>query len=73
MTNQKLDLIQLLEENKIYVAQSSIDLLKNSYVYDSSSFITLKSLDYSINGMTDLINYSLIFYGRIPFLKSLYT
>jgi hypothetical protein len=47
-----------LEENKIYVAQSSIDLLKNSYVYDSSSFITLKSLDYSINGMTDLINYS---------------
>ena len=58
MQYEKLDLIDILEENRNYITDSSKDLLKNSYVYDSSSFITLKTLENKVSNMYDLIKYS---------------
>ena len=58
MQYEKLDLIDILEENRNYITDSSKDLLKNSYVYDSSSFITLKTLDHKVSNLHDLIQYS---------------
>ena len=58
MQSEKLNLIDVLEENRNYITDSSKDLLKNSYVYDSSSFITLKTLEHKVSNLEDLINYS---------------
>ena len=60
MTNQQLNLVGLLEENKIFYYESdSLDnYLKKSYVYDSTSFITLKKLSSKPDGLDDLIKQS---------------
>ena len=54
----KQDLIGLLEENKIYIYESMNDYLKNSYVYKSTSFITLKQLSREPSDLKDLITMS---------------
>ena len=60
ITYSKLDLIKILEENKNYIYEDdSVEgFLKNSYVYDSSSFITLKKLSNPSLKLSDLINNS---------------
>ena len=60
ITNPKLDLIEILESNRnyIYEVNEAKGVLKNSYVYDSSSFITLKTLSRKPNDLEDLINLS---------------
>ena len=60
MTNQQLDLIELLEENKnfYYEPDSLENYLIESYVYDSTSFITLKKLSRRPSSIEDLIKLS---------------
>ena len=60
MINQKLNLIELLEDNSIYYYEpdSMESYLKNSYVYDSSYYITLKKLSSEPKDLKHLINIS---------------
>ena len=60
ITNSKLDLIDILEANRnyIYEEDSVQGFLKNSIVYDSSSFITLKKLSNPSLSLNDLIRNS---------------
>ena len=56
----QLDLVKLLEENKIYYYEpdSMENYLKNSYVYDSRKSITLQKLSSEPEGLEDLIKIS---------------
>ena len=60
ITNSKMDLIKILEANKNYIyEEDSVEgFLKNSYVYDSSNFITLKKLSNPSLNLSDLIKNS---------------
>ena len=60
ITNEELRLIDLLEDNKIYIYESNSieNYLKNSYVYDSSNYISLKKLPSEPQNLKELINLS---------------